>query len=250
MTPRGIDLDKLERSVSADRPKLVYTMPNFHNPMGITTDQAHRESLVDICESVRIPIVEDGFEEEMKYFGKAVLPLKSIDNGGIVFYVGSFSKVVFSGLRVGWIVASRKAIEHLATIQQASCLSVNTLIQSALERFCIDGQFDAHLRRIHKIYRHRMQNMLRGLSDYLPAGVSWTKPVGGYTLWLTIPESAGEESVLHEKFRMAGVAIAPGRRFFVNKQKAPHFRISIACVDEGAIEEGCRRLGRVLSARA
>jgi DNA-binding transcriptional MocR family regulator len=247
MTPGGMDLDALENRLVTDPPKLVYTMPNFHNPMGITTDQAHRERLIDICESARVPIVEDGFEEEMKYFGKAVLPLKSMDSGGIVFYVGSFSKVVFSGLRVGWTAAPRQAIEHLATIQQTSCLSVNTLIQAALERFCADGQFDAHLRRIHNIYRRRMQKLLRALNEFLPSGLAWTKPVGGYTLWLTLPESAGEEATLHDEFRAAGVALSPGQRYFVNRQKMPHFRISIACVDEAAIEEGCRRLGRVLS---
>ena len=101
----GMDLDTLQQVLrkKRQRPKLIFTMPNFHNPTGITTGQQHRERLLALCEEHRVPLLEDGFEEEMKYFGQAVLPVKSMDNRGIVMYVGTFSKVVFPGLRIGWI---------------------------------------------------------------------------------------------------------------------------------------------------
>jgi GntR family transcriptional regulator/MocR family aminotransferase len=106
MNEHGVDLQVLESLLKTHKPKLLYTMPNFHNPTGITTNQAHREKLLEICERYEIPVIEDGFVKEMKYFGKNILPVKSMDKLGLVFYVGTFSKVLFPGIRVGWIASN------------------------------------------------------------------------------------------------------------------------------------------------
>lgn len=243
----GMDLDALARALRRRRPRLVYTMPNFHNPTGVTTGHAHRERLLALCEAQRVPIVEDGFEEELKYFGHAVLPIKSMDAHGIVLYVGTFSKVVFPGLRVGWIAAPREAVARLAAIQHASCLAGNTLAQAALARFCAGGTFDDWLRRAHRVYRKRMQALLRGLEQHMPPGVHWTRPTGGYTLWLTLPGVAEAEASLCDRFARAGVKVAPGSRFFARPPATRHVRLSIACVAEERIEEGCQRLARALA---
>jgi len=243
----GMDLDALETVLERDPPRLVYTMPNFHNPTGVTTDQAHRERLLAHCETHRVPVIEDGFEEEMKYFGKAVLPIKSMDAKGLVFYVGSFSKIVFPGLRLGWIAAHPTAIGQLISIQHASCLSTNTLAQAAADRFSLGGGFEAYLRRIHRIYRRRMKTMIDALEQHLPADVEWTRPAGGYTLWLTLPHDVESESKIRSDLHNAGVLVAPGRRFYATAPAHAHLRLSIACVDETRIEEGCRRLGGVLT---
>ncbi len=243
----GMDLDALEAILGRDPPSLIYTMPNFHNPTGVTTDQAHRERLLELCETHRVPLIEDGFEEEMKYFGKAVLPIKSMDANGLVFYVGSFSKIVFPGLRVGWIAAHPTAIGQLISIQHASCLSTNTLAQAAADRFSLGGGFEAYLRRIHRIYRRRMKTMIEALEQYLPADVEWTRPAGGYTLWLTLPNPVESESRICDDLEKAGVRVAPGRRFYATAPAHAHLRLSIACVDEAQIEEGSRRLGGVLT---
>jgi DNA-binding transcriptional MocR family regulator len=248
MGPEGLDLDRLERSLETTGAKLLYTMPNFHNPTGITTDQAHRERLLEICERRRVPIVEDGFEEEMKYFGRSVLPIKSIDVDGLVIYVGTFSKVVFPGLRVGWLAAARPAIERLTSLQHVSCLGTNTLGQAAADVFCRRGEFEAHLRRIHRVYRRRMQAMLDGLARHLPSTVTWTRPAGGYTLWLTLPGQAREEPLWVDRLREAGVRVSPGRIYFGQASARPHARLSIACAGEESIESGCRRLGAALRA--
>ena len=172
-----------------------------------------------------------------------------MDSRGIVLYVGSFSKVIASGLRVGWIVAPQVAIRHMTTVQQASCLSGNTLVHAAMARFCAGGQYESYLRRVHRVYRGRMRSMLRGLAEHLPRRIAWTKPSGGYTLWVTLPDESRTEHDLVEAFREAGVIVSAGRRFFARKRRTPHFRLSIACVEESRIDEGCRRLGSVLSAR-
>jgi DNA-binding transcriptional MocR family regulator len=243
----GMDLRALEWALERRSARLVYTMPSFHNPTGVTTDQAHRERLLDICERMRVPILEDAFEEEMKYLGKAVLPIKSIDAKGLVLYVGTFSKIVFPGLRVGWIAAPRQAISLLTSIQHASCLAVNTLAQAAVERFCTSGELQAYLRRVHRVYRRRMQAVLDGLRRHMPAEIRWTRPSGGYTLWLTLPGRGEDERLWCNRLARAGVRAAPGSRFFGVAPARPHLRLSISCADEDQIEEGCQRLGRALS---
>lgn len=250
MREDGMDLDHLERVLGGElprRPRLVYTMPNFHNPTGITTDQPHRERLLLLCERHGVPVVEDGFEEEMKYTGRGVLPLKSMDSRGVVFYVGTFSKVVFPGLRVGWIVAPERAVPLLTNILQVSSVAGNTLAQASAARFCAGGGFEAYLRRIHRVYRRRMRVLLEELDEHMPAGVAWTRPRGGYTTWLTLPAGEAPEDELVARLAAAGVQVSPGRHYFGQPPPGSHLRLSIACVDEDEIRTGCRRLGSVLA---
>jgi GntR family transcriptional regulator/MocR family aminotransferase len=249
MRPDGMNLDALAGLLAEKRPALLYTMPNFQNPTGITTSQAHRERLLALCEQHRLPILEDGFEEEMKYFGKAVLPIKSMDRRGIVAYLGTLSKVATPGLRIGWLAAPRPLVDIGRSLQRFSCHSVNTLAQSAVERFLASGAYEAHLRRIHKIYRKRMQAMLDGLRAHLPKrGVSYTEPQGGYTLWLRVSGAKPSEAAIHERLLAAGVRLSSGRFFHPRAPAEPHFRVCIACRTVEEIDEGCRRIGRVLRA--
>ena len=248
MREDGMDLDRLEQFLqsSVQRPKFVFTMPNFHNPTGITTNQQHRERLLTLCETHRVPLVEDGFEEEMKYFGQAVLPVKSMDRHGIVLYVGTFSKVVFPGLRVGWIAAPREVIERLADIAHAACIAGNTLAQAVTAQFCASGEFESYLRRIHRIYRRRMRVLMQGLERYMPPGVQWTRPSGGYTAWLTVDRVGLAGHELLDRIQQAGVKVGPGNRYFASDPANIHFRLSIACATEAQIETGCRLIGRAL----
>jgi DNA-binding transcriptional MocR family regulator len=248
MLPDGMDLDALAGTLKRNRPVLVYTVPNFQNPTGVTTGQAHRERLLSLCEEHRVPLVEDGFEEEMKYFGNAVLPIKSMDLRGVVIYLGTFSKVVFPGLRIGWIAAPRECVDRLYAIQRASSLSGNNVAQAAAARFCGSGLYEMHLRRVHKVYRKRMHAMLQGLRERMPGGVEWTQPEGGYTLWLRLRKTREGEDAILARLNREGVRVAPGSLFFPRARVEPHFRLSIACVSEEQIVEGCRRLGRALAA--
>jgi GntR family transcriptional regulator/MocR family aminotransferase len=247
--PQGMDLDALEQALAGQRPALLYTIPNFHNPTGITTNQVHRERLLALCEKHRLPLVEDGFEEEMKYFGKAVLPIKSMDRRDMVAYVGTLSKVVFPGLRIGWIAAPRPLADSVQAIQRLCSLSGNHLAQAAVHRFFATGAYEAHLRRVHKTYRRRMQAMIDGLRENLPRrGVSWTEPQGGYTLWLQVSGTKLAEQALHDRLLAAGVKLSSGRLFHAHAPRHPCFRVSICCSTADEISEGCRRIGRVLRA--
>jgi DNA-binding transcriptional MocR family regulator len=244
----GMDLDALGDLLRKARPRLVYTIPNFHNPTGITTDQSHREKLLGICEASRVPLVEDGFEEEMKYFGKTVLPIKSMDQRGVVIYLGTFSKVLFPGLRIGWVAADRGCIERLATIQRAQILSGNLLGQAALARFCRSGRYDLHIKRMHRVYRKRMQTALKARKEArLPEQVLWTRPTGGYTLWMALNGLDMEEKALVRFLADRGVLVSPGSLHFYNPPGHPCFRLSIAHLEETDILEGMGRLGRALA---
>ena len=247
MRDDGLDLGKLEKTLKQERPAFLYTIPNFHDPMGISTSHIHREKLLSLCESYKVPIVEDGFEEEMKYFGKAVLPIKSMDQGGIVIYLGTFSKVVFPGLRIGWVAADEACIQRLLSIKRFCSLSSSNLGQAALDRFCRLGFYEQYIKRVHTAYRRRMKTALRAMKAHFPGqGVRWTEPAGGYTLWVRLPKVKLEESVFQEILKKHGVMVSPGSYYFIKQPADLQFRVSICNLKEPEIEEGILRLGSAL----
>ena len=244
MNRDGMDLDQLENFLSQESPVMIYTIPNFHNPTGITTKQSHRERLLRICERYEVPLVEDGFEEEMKYFGKAVLPIKSMDHLGVVIYIGTFSKILFPGLRIGWIAADKVCIDRLVPIQRASILSGNLLDQAALDRFCRLGYYDLHIKRMHRIYRKRMQTALKAIKSTLSQKqIEWTQPAGGYTIWVRLKGIRMSEAEIIYHILDHGVMTLPGSSHFYGPSNGIYLRLSIAHLDEPDIEEGIRRLG-------
>jgi GntR family transcriptional regulator/MocR family aminotransferase len=247
MTAAGMDLNALERVLAGGAIRFIYTMPNFHNPTGITTIHPHRERLLTLALKHKTPIIEDGFEEDMKYFGKVPLPLKSIDEHGIVIYLGTFSKALFSGLRIGWITADRDCIERLTAVKRFSDLNTSALTQMAIDRFCRLGLYDLHLKRIHRIYRRRLQLTLREMDRHMPKGIEWTRPAGGYTLWVKMACPIGAEK-LRGHMAGFGVAVTPGAEFYSGRRPSRHFRLCIAKPDESEIGDGIRRLGKALAA--
>jgi len=248
MRDDGLDLEVFERVAAEDRPAFLYTMPNFQNPTGITTSQAHRERLLAICERHAVPILEDGFEEELKYTGKAVLPIKSMDDHGVVIYVSTFSKVLFPGVRIGWIAADHECVERLLAIKRFVSLSGENLSQAALARFCSDGSYEAHLRRAHTVYRRRMQAILRGLAEHLSIEAAvWTRPVGGFTLWLQVKDgAASEEPRLVALAAEEGVAVTGGGQFHARTPAGLFLRLSICRAPEERIGDGCLGLARAI----
>jgi len=247
MEQTGMNLDILERQMRLKRLKMVYTIPNFHNPTGITSIQKHRERLIALCEESGVPLVEDGFEEEMKYFGKAILPVKSMDKGGVVIYVGTFSKVLFPGLRVGWIAADRSCIERLVPLKRASSLSGNHLTEAALEQFCRRGYYDLHIKRMHRLYRKRMMAALKSLEQNLSGfPVSWKPPAGGYTIWLEIPGFADHEHRIVKRLLEKNVKIMPGSPYYIEGKKTLYLRLSVAKTPEFEIVKGIQAIREVI----
>jgi DNA-binding transcriptional MocR family regulator len=244
----GMDLDAFEKTLKRGRPALACTIPTFHNPTGLTMPPAARERLLGLCERAGVPLVEDGFEEELKYFGKAVLPIKALDASGTVLYLGTLSKVVFPGLRIGWIAARREAVQRLLAILRFSCLSGNIPAQAAAARLLETGKYEQYLRRVHTAYRRRMETLLQTMKAHLPQEtVAWTAPAGGYTLWVRwTGRRPVDEETLVARLLDGGVRVSPGRFYFPGPVTETAFRVSISNLDEAAIVEGIGRMARTL----
>lgn len=249
MGPDGGDIAEVERVLKGEDPVFVYTMPSFQNPTGLTTSHAHRERLLDLARRYRVPIVEDGFEDDMKYEGPVALPVKSIDDGGLVIYLGTFSKVLFPGFRIGWVTADRELIRRLAAVKRYTDLGSNTLGQLFLERFCRQGYYDRHLRRVHREFRRRMRAAMEAAEAFFPGELEWTRPEGGYTIWVHLPRPI-DPVELTRRAGEAGVHVSPGGAYFPEGGASEFLRISIARHDEGEIREAFRRLGMVLAAQS
>ncbi len=244
----GIDLNDLENKLKQYNPRFIYTTPTFHNPTGITTSFSHREKLLKLCAKYNVPIIEDGFEEDMKYFGKAILPMKAIDKHGLVIYLGTFSKVLFPGVRVGWIVAPKEIIEKATRLKYISELSPVCLTHAALLEFCNRGYYELHKKRMHRTYRKRMQIALQACRKYLPSDiVSFTKPDGGYLIWFTLKNSTIPESEVVDKLYNAGVSVTQGSKCFIGTTSNVHFRLSISSCREEEITNGIKLIGEILS---
>jgi len=244
----GLDLAVLQSYLESKRIKLLYIMPNFQNPTGVTTDQSHREKLMDLCNTYNVPVIEDGFVEEMKYFGKNILPVKSMDKKGLVFYTGTFSKVLFPGLRLGWIASNEYCTNRFAELIKSSEISGNMLDQAALELFCSKGYYEMQLKRVHKVYKKRMFTALKTLRENLNAPqVNYTKPIGGYTIWFEINHGIITEDDVIKRLHNKGVMVTPGSLSFFSKSEKISFRISIAHCNEQQIEQGIKIISKVLN---
>lgn len=247
MKDSGVDLDVIEREFKNGLPVFFYTMPNFHNPTGITTNQEHREKLISLFEQYNIPIIEDAFEEEMKYFGKVPLPIKSMDISQIVFYIGSFSKILFPGIRIGWIAANKECINRLATLKRFSDISSTLPEQAALADFCKQGLYELHIKRIHKIYRKRMLIAIQMLEKKIKnKNVSWIEPNGGFTIWLALHNLTTGYDEINRILKSHKIRVALGKDFFPDHEKEKHLRLAISSLNENEIVEGITKLSMAL----
>lgn len=245
MTPEGLDLDRLEAALQARRIKFLYTMPHFQNPTGITSSLLHRRRLIEIAARHGLTILEDGYEADLRWDGGEVLPLRALDASGRVCYVGTFSKGLCPGFRIGWLVAPREFLAHLAQLKRATDYHTSLVLQAALTEFCRRGEYDVHLRRLRRVYRRRMAAAARALETHLPEGVRWRVPEGGYALWVELPPGISGDEV-YGRLSRDGVQVTPGRHFFTEEPGYGCFRLSISRVDVPQIEKGIATLGRHL----
>jgi DNA-binding transcriptional MocR family regulator len=244
MTPRGADVDALESYLRRGPVKLVYTMPNLHNPTGISMDSANRERLLALARRSETPLVEDDFESGLGLDENSP-PLKALDQAGLVVYLGTFSKGLFPGLRLGWIVAPLGVVRVLGQAKMYSDYHTSLLLQAAVLEFCQRDYYDQHLRALGRVGTEKRRALFEALGRHLPAGTSWTEPAGGHAVWLTVPEGLDSRlrvtDALHE-----GVLFAPGTRFFPGRGGERHLRLSVSRVPVARIEEGVMRLGSVV----
>ena len=243
----GIRRDLFEGLIHRHTPKCVYVMPTFQNPTGATISLEGRRELLAIAAKAQVPIIEDDFHGELRYDGAPVMPLRGLDRKGLVIAVGTFSKILFPGLRVGWIVAPPEVMERLIVAKRGSDLHTSALIQAAIYHFCRRRLLDRHMERMRLEYRRRRDTLLRALSRHCPPGVTWTHPQGGFSLMLTLPHGFDSQNLLPEAAR-EGVLYTPGVLFYTDGSGRNQLRLSFSEVPPQRIDEGVQRLSKVIGA--
>jgi GntR family transcriptional regulator / MocR family aminotransferase len=243
---QGMQVEKLEKLLQQHHPKLIYTIPNFHNPTGTCLNSVRRRQLIGLADLYNIPILEDDFVGDLRYDGRAQPSLKALDPGGQVIYISTFSKMLMPGLRVGFLVADGPIYSSLLSFKRHSDLATSTLIQRALEAYVTVGRYQAYLRRSCQVFRKRRDAMLLAIERFLPAGVSFDPPQGGLFLWLRLPDNISAEELLPLACE-EGMAFAPGNDFFpAGSAGQDWMRLNFVAQPVEAIEEGIKRLGKAI----
>jgi len=256
----GLRIDLLEERLRAG-PKFLYILPNFQNPAGVTLSLERRRRLIELANQYGVPIVEDDPYGQLRYEGEHLPPLVKIDaefhqcaNGehaftGDVIYLSTLSKTLAPGLRIAWIVAPAPVILRLVQMKQGADLHTSTFCQFVAHEVAREGFLDRHVRRIRAVYGERRNAMLAALSRHFPPGVRWTRPQGGLFLWITMPKGVDSGALLKEALREK-VAFVPGKPFFPNEGGEECMRLNFSFCPPDVIEEGIRRLARVVGAAA
>ena len=243
---QGMQVELLEKLLQQHHPKLVYTIPNFHNPTGTCLSSPRRRDLLVLADRYNVPILEDDFVGDLRYDGRTQPSLKALDPGGRVIYISTFSKMLMPGLRVGFLVADGPVYDSLVNFKYVNDLATSTLIQRALETYVTVGRYQSHLRRSCQVFRKRRDAMLSAIQRYLPAGVHTDPPQGGLFVWLRLPNNLSSEELLvlaHEE----GVDFVPGNHFFSdNSNGRDWLRLNFVVQTPDKIDEGMQRLGKAI----
>jgi 2-aminoadipate transaminase len=240
----GIDLDRLRSVLRHVRPKLLYVIPTFQNPTGGCLSPAKRHELVEIAGAHGLPVIEDDPYSTLRYEGSPAPSLHALDRNGNVLYLSTFSKSLFPGLRVGWLVAPEELLPRLTSLRNVIDLFTNSLAQGGLYEFCKRGMFDAHLQRVRSEYRQRRDVMAAALRQYC-AEVSFDLPSGGLFIWGELPEGVDSRELLREAIALK-VGFVNGSLFYADEKGGRRLRLSFACHPPDEIHDGIRRLGLAL----
>ena len=246
----GMDTDDLERVLAANpRAKLIYTVPDFQNPTGVTLSLERRRRLVELANRYDVLVLEDSPYRELRFAGEPLPTLKSLDTEGRVVFLGSFSKILAPGMRLGWSVASEALTERLGLLKLAADTQCSTLNMVAASTFLDRYDIDAHVGTIRSAYRRKRDLMLSVIEERFPPSVAHTSPDGGLFTWLTFPEDFDAAAFLRdEAIPRAKVAFVPGATFYPVTQEPNHARVNFSGVSDDRIVEGMTRLASLLRA--
>ncbi|MGZ3237520.1 MAG: aminotransferase-like domain-containing protein [Burkholderiaceae bacterium] len=227
--------------------RLLYALPNFQNPTGRTMTVERREQLVETCARLGIPLIEDDPYGALCYRGEPLPKMLTMNPGGVI-YMGSFSKVLTPGIRLGYVVAPVPLIRKLEQAKQAADLHTAQLTQMVVHEAIKDGFLKSHIPTIRKLYSDQCQAMLAALTEFFPATATWTKPEGGMFIWVTLPKHIDSMKLLDEAIAQ-NVAFVPGAPFFANAPEHNTLRLSFVTVPPERIREGVAKLGKLIAAK-
>jgi 2-aminoadipate transaminase len=251
MDADGMRIDELEALLDhlaseGRRPKFIYSVPSFQNPAGVTLSGERRRRLVELAREREVLVVEDNPYGMLRYEGEPTEPLYKLDGGDYVLYLGTFSKILSPGIRLGWLCAPPPVMEKIVLGKQASDLCTSTLTQYFVLEYFAEGRWREYVADLVKIYRARRDAMLDALERHFPAEATWTKPEGGLFVWATLPDYIDTTDLLAKALR-EDVAFVPGPAAYVDGRGRHAMRLNFSGSDIEEIREGIRRIGRVIS---
>lgn len=244
---KGVIPEKLEQIIEENKEhiRLMYVIPEFQNPTGVTWPVERRKAFMDIINKYDFPVIEDDPYGELRYDGDPVPSLKSLDTKGNIIFLGTFSKIFMPGLRVGWMVANPAIIDKANKMKQACDLQTSSFSQRQCSFFMDMFDLDEHVETIKKLYAKRRTLMCKCIDEYVPEGITYTYPEGGLFTWVTLPEWMDAKELM-PKVVAKKVAYVPGGPFYPNGGNANHFRLNYSCMPEDKIVEGMKRLAEVI----
>ncbi len=238
--------DKLkEIKKEGKKPKLIYTIPSFQNPAGVTMNLERRKHLLELSEEYDILVVEDDPYGELRYSGERLPLLKSLDKDHRVIYLGTFSKVLSPGFRLAHMIAHEDIIRKAVLAKQGIDLCTNTVGQYVARDYINKGYLDKHMPKVIELYKGKRDLMLDMMEDYFPDGVKWTKPDGGMFLWVRLPDGMDAEAMFKRAIENK-VAYVIGSAFYPNRDHKNTFRLNFTYPTDEQIKEGIKRLGKVI----
>ncbi len=249
---KGMDMEAVESALKANkdknrRVKFVYVVPDFQNPSGVTLSKERRQKLLDLADEYETIVVEDSPYRDLRFGGEPIPMLKAMDRNGFVLSVHTFSKILFPGTRLGWIVADKPIMDKLVMAKQPTDLCSPPLTQSIVYEFCRRGRLDAHIKKIVEVYRKKRDLMVKALEEHMPqgSGVDWTFPDGGLFLWVKLPEHM-DTAELFPKAVERKVAYVVGSAFHFDRSGKNTMRLNFSYPTEEQIEEGIKRLADLI----
>lgn len=238
------ELDRLEKA--GTKPKFIYVIPDFHNPAGVSLNFERRQELVEIARDYRLIIVEDNPYGQLRFEGDPLPTLYSLDSDDNVIYLSTFSKILSPGIRLGWIVAPTPLLQKFNLGKQAADLCPSTIAQKIVNRYFEQARWQDYVDTVRELYGKRRDAMLAALEEYFPKEATWTRPQGGFYIWVTLPEYINTTDLLALALEEEKVAFVPGAGAWVDGSGANHMRLAYCAVPEDKIEEGIKRLGKVI----
>ena len=253
MDDEGMQIDILEETLTklkndGKKVKFIYTISNFQNPAGVTMSLARRKKILEVAKKFEVLILEDNPYDKLRFEGEPIPSIYSLDNEGYVISLGTFSKILCPGLRLAWILGNKEIIEKLVIMKQATDLCTTVLNQLIAYEYCHQNDIDKNIESNVEIYRRKRNAMLEALDKYFPVEATWTKPQGGFFVVATLPEYIDTGEMFKEAIE-ENVAYVPGAPFFADGKGQNTMRLSFCFPSVEDIDEGIKRLGKVIKKR-
>ncbi len=242
----GMIPEELEKILATtENVKMIYVIPDFQNPSGKTWTLERREKFMELVNKYEIPVIEDNPYGELRFEGEYLPSLKSMDTKDLVIFLGTMSKILAPGLRIGWVCANEKVLAKYNFVKQGADLQCSSLDQLVANKFLDMYDLDEHVDKIREVYHKRRDLMLKTMEECFPKSCKWTHPEGGLFTWVVLPEGVNAKDIA-PKCLAQNVAFVPGGSFFPNGGKENHFRLNYSNATEERIVEGIQRMGAVL----